>query len=707
MKLKDMLLGVLARAAGAIDLIIKKPIEFLGNLVNAVKTGVMNFGANIVDHLKAGLKAWLLGNLASAGIEIPETFDAKGILKMVLSILGLTWASVRARILRFIPEPVLAKLESTLEVVRILVTEGVPGLWKWVVEKLGDLKELVMGQIKDFVIEKIVKAGITWIISLLNPAAAFIKACKAIYDIVMFFVDKAAQIKEFVDSVLDSIESIAKGGVGAVAGMIEKTLAKALPMVLGFLASLLGLGGISEKIKSILDKIQAPVGKVVDTVVGTVVKAGKKLWGKLRGKKKEEDPAAKQKRLEAGMLAAMKAVGKFRGRPAGELVLKPLLLAVKLRYRMTDLHPVVTGKQWAIYGKVNPEETRPAEIKVLDKAAVEALRRVHDKVRKIVNDDVSKAWKNNTIKKRLAADPALSQTVGSTKSRLERAMDKSGKTEKSYQDLLAERPTTVDPDKMLAMYEGHLPYAEQLREQLADLQKGDDQLTKEAESVRKQIKTQRDRATKVLAEAAVQAVLALPSYAGLKTDLDAKLAAVTALIAADNGGTKALSELRSDLVQVDQLRQAADRAQKLTKIDDSIKKPIKEIDDICRNTTKEGREDAGVGEGNSEDAAIQEVATGVRVKGKMHGPKCRTEGVGLTGAIGKLKDLRTQTTEAMVLAKIDDAVQKATKRKTGLDLGKTAWEARARTHPTFWSADTGESLSPKDPGWGKDDKPWK
>ncbi|WP_238598402.1 phage tail protein [Saccharothrix sp. ALI-22-I] len=276
-KLKDMLLGVLARAANAVELIIKDPIGFLGNLVNAVKTGVMNFGSRIAEHLKQGLKAWLLGNLASAGIEIPETFDVKGILRMVMSILGLTWASVRARITRFIPEPVMAKLEQTLDVVKILVSEGLPGLWKWVVEKLGDLKELVMGQIKEFVIEKIVKAGITWIISMLNPAAAFIKACKAIYDVVMFFVDKAAQIKEFVDSVLDSIESIARGGVGAVAGLIENTLAKALPMVLGFLASLLGLGGISEKIKSILEKIQAPVGRVVDTVVGTVVKAGKKL----------------------------------------------------------------------------------------------------------------------------------------------------------------------------------------------------------------------------------------------------------------------------------------------------------------------------------------------------------------------------------------------------------------------------------------------
>ncbi|WP_372665159.1 phage tail protein [Amycolatopsis kentuckyensis] len=283
LSLKNMLLGVLSRAANAVELIIRKPIEFLGNLVNAVKTGVMNFGANIVQHLKDGLKGWLLGNLASAGIEIPEALDAKGILKMVLSILGLTWASVRARILRFIPEPVLAKLEQTLDVVKILITEGVPGLWRWVVEKLGDLKELVLGQIKEFVIEKIVKAGITWIISLLNPAAAFIKACKAIYDIVMFFVEKAAQIKEFVDSVLDSVESIARGGAGAVAGLIERTLAKALPMVLGFLASLLGLGGISEKIKSVLEKVQAPVGKVIDSVVGTVVKAGKKVWSKLKG----------------------------------------------------------------------------------------------------------------------------------------------------------------------------------------------------------------------------------------------------------------------------------------------------------------------------------------------------------------------------------------------------------------------------------------
>jgi hypothetical protein len=341
MQLKDMLLGVLARAANAVDLIVKDPIAFLGNLVNAVKTGVMNFGHNIVDHLKAGLKAWLLGNLASAGIEIPETFDLRGILKLVLSLLGLTWANVRSRILKFIPEPVLKALEGTVAVVGILVTEGLPGLWKWVLEKVGDLKELVLGQIKSFVIEKIVMAGITWIISLLNPAAAFIKACKAIYDIVMFFVEKAAQIKEFVDTVLDSIVSIAGGGVGAVAGMIEKALAKALPLVLGMLASLLGLGGVSEKIKGILTKIQAPVNKVIDSVVGTVVKAGKSLFKKMFGKKDKRSPAERKAALDAAMTDGQAAL---KDKHLDEAGIRAKLATIKSTRKVKKLDLVVDQK---------------------------------------------------------------------------------------------------------------------------------------------------------------------------------------------------------------------------------------------------------------------------------------------------------------------------------------------------------------------------
>ena len=340
LKLKTMLTGVLARAAGAIEQIIKDPIRFLGNLVNAVKTGVMNFGSNILTHLKKGLQSWLFGALAEAGVAIPDKFDLKGIVTLVLSLLGLTWASIRARLAKVLPEWVLKALETAVEVVKILTTEGVGGLWKWIVQKLSDLKEQVFSQIKDFVITKIITAGITWLISLLNPAAAFIKACKMIYDAVMWFVENAQRMKEFVDSVLDSVESVASGGVGKVAALIEATLGRAVPMVISGLASLLGLGGIADKIKKILETVQKPVGKVVDGIISGVIKYGKKLLKKLKRKKKDEDPAAQEKRYDKGLKAGKAVVDRLPGKTLKETVAKPLLAGIKLAYRMPKLELV-------------------------------------------------------------------------------------------------------------------------------------------------------------------------------------------------------------------------------------------------------------------------------------------------------------------------------------------------------------------------------
>lgn len=277
LQLKDMLLGVLSRAAGAIGKIIKDPIGFLGKLIRAVKGGVQNFAANIAGHLKKGLQAWLFGSLASAGVEVPDTLDLKGVIKLVLSVLGLTWSRIRSRIVARIGEKAMAAVEKGVDVFQTLVSQGVGGLWTFLVDKLSGLKDTVMDAIHDFVSVKVIKAGVVWLISALNPAAAFIKACKMIYDVVMFFVQKGSQIKEFVDSVLDSIESIVGGGVGAVAKHIENTLAKILPLLIGFLASLLGLGGISGKIQEILKKVQKPVEKAVDFVINGALKLARPI----------------------------------------------------------------------------------------------------------------------------------------------------------------------------------------------------------------------------------------------------------------------------------------------------------------------------------------------------------------------------------------------------------------------------------------------
>jgi hypothetical protein len=278
-------------------------------------------------------------------------------------------------------------VEKGFGIVKTIMTAGISGLWQMLLEKIGDIKEMVMTQIKQMVSIEIIKAGIVWLISMLNPASAFVKACKMIYDVVMFFVEKAEQIKAFVDSILDSVESIAAGGVGAVAGYIEKTLGRMVPVIIGFMASLLGLGGISGKIRAILEKIQEPINKAIDWVVGKAVafgkKAlalGKKLLSKAKnlGKKaiggikkklgiKEKTPeqilAAKKKRAQAGaemaarMLNALpKAVTRL------EFAIRGVLIIAKLRHRLTDIHAAVEGDHWVVHTVVNPPGLAPSTL---------------------------------------------------------------------------------------------------------------------------------------------------------------------------------------------------------------------------------------------------------------------------------------------------------------------------------------------------------
>ena len=207
-ELVSMLKNVLARAAGVVGEIIKNPIGFLGNLIAGVKGGILKFKDNILDHLRKGLMSWLFGALAEGGIELPDTFDVKGIIKLLASIFGLTWANIRNRLVKQIGEKAMAAAEKGVEIFQTIASQGIAGLWQMLVDKLGDIKEMILEQVKDFVITKIITAGITWLIGLLNPAAAFIKACKLIYDVVMFFVNNASRILKFVNTVIDSVADI-------------------------------------------------------------------------------------------------------------------------------------------------------------------------------------------------------------------------------------------------------------------------------------------------------------------------------------------------------------------------------------------------------------------------------------------------------------------------------------------------------------------
>ena len=298
-ELKNMLLSVLNRAADAIKNIIADPIGFLSNLISAVKQGLQNFLSNIGDHLKKGLIGWLTGTMANAGIQIPETFDLKGIFSLVMQVAGVGFEQIIGKLsaklgvdLNAFIDPVmqvidiyqegglagLAKfglgkligeenvqaLMEVVEIVKMVLSGNFGALWERIKEYLSDLKEMVMGKIMEFVTNEVVKQGIMWVMSLFNPAGAFIKACKMIYDVVMFFVNNGKQIMALVNSVIDSVSAIASGNLGAASAAIEQALANSIPAAIGFLSSLLGLGNIPAKIREIIQSVRGFIDSAID-----------------------------------------------------------------------------------------------------------------------------------------------------------------------------------------------------------------------------------------------------------------------------------------------------------------------------------------------------------------------------------------------------------------------------------------------------------
>ncbi|MEU1302533.1 phage tail protein [Streptomyces shenzhenensis] len=305
-ELKDLLMGVLAKAASAITKIIKDPIGFLGNLVRSVGAGLQQFVSNIATHLQSGLVSWLLGTSVKAGIEIPARFDLKGIIQIIASLLGLTWANIRARITRKgVPDQAMTEVEQSVPVAKALATEGPAGATKEIQAEVGDVKSTILEEVKSYLIPTVIVAGITWILSLLNPASAFIRAVKAIIDIVTFIVTQGAQIVEFVNAVLDAVIAIANGGSAGVPKTIETALAASIPLLIGLLASLLGIGGLANKIRQAFQKVSRPVNRAIDRIAARIAQAGRRIWSRIKqtgrrpgDEKRRHQPRETEKRSE-------------------------------------------------------------------------------------------------------------------------------------------------------------------------------------------------------------------------------------------------------------------------------------------------------------------------------------------------------------------------------------------------------------------------
>lgn len=369
-EIKNTLTNLLSGVIEAIQAIITDPIGFFRNLIAGVSQGFTNFGANIWTHLKTGFFGWLTGAMKGISLTMPEdVFSLKGVFSITTQVLGLTWNGIRAIGARVIGEPVMKVLETGFEMVQIVRKEGVAGLWEHLKDQFADLKETVMDAIMDIIQNQVIQAGIKWVMGLLTPVGAFIKAAMAIIDVVKFFIQRAAQIMELVKAFTDSIKAIASGNVGAVAKAIENALGKSVPVLIGFLASLLGIGGLADKVVGVIRKIRQRIENAIVKFWTFIKGKASKLLSKVgigkSGKKKDkkekktEDQrtiAEKEKDLRDGLNAAKEYAEKTQD---AEKIRKKLP-QIKEQYEMKSLKMVVdrqneNEKTIHFEGEVNPK----------------------------------------------------------------------------------------------------------------------------------------------------------------------------------------------------------------------------------------------------------------------------------------------------------------------------------------------------------------
>jgi hypothetical protein len=303
----------LKKAVGAFRSILKNPIGFVGNLVSAAKLGFTNFADRIGTHLKAGLIDWLTGSLE--GVYIPKALSLLELGKFALSVLEITWAQIRGKIIKVLGssgEKIMQGLEVGFDIVVALVKGGAAAAWELIKEKLSDLKDTVVGGIISFVTDTIVKKAVPKLISMFIPGAGFISAIISIYDTIMVFVEKISKIIQVVTAFIDSIITIAAGNITAAANRVESILGGLLSLTISFLAGFLGLGKVTDKIKEVIHKVRGTVDKAIDAAIMWVVAKAKALFGKLFRKDADKEDPEEQKKVDAGLAAIEQKVKAFQ-----------------------------------------------------------------------------------------------------------------------------------------------------------------------------------------------------------------------------------------------------------------------------------------------------------------------------------------------------------------------------------------------------------
>ncbi|AZI43659.1 hypothetical protein EHF33_13620 [Deinococcus psychrotolerans] len=182
---------------------------------------------------------------------------------------------------------------------------------------------------------------------------------------VQFVIERGAQIASVIMDAFNSVGAIAAGNISGAAGLVERSLAGAIPLALSFVAKLVGIGNLGGKIKNIITKVRGRLDGLVDKMVGKVkgllAKLGVGKDGKAEANNSENDVRSlsqKSKDVDSAIAEADLLMKRPNASPKS---VKSSLVGIKIKYKLNILNLVKESDgEYHIFGKINPENIGPS-----------------------------------------------------------------------------------------------------------------------------------------------------------------------------------------------------------------------------------------------------------------------------------------------------------------------------------------------------------
>jgi hypothetical protein len=120
---------------------------------------------------------------------------------------------------------------------------------------------------------------------MLDPTGimAVVNSAIALYSAIQSFIKYLRQMLEIVNSFVEGVVDIASGNITTAANYLERTLARAVPIVIGFLANQVGLSGIGRRVGEMIGRAQEMVDQALTWLVNKAVDTGMALLDRVMG----------------------------------------------------------------------------------------------------------------------------------------------------------------------------------------------------------------------------------------------------------------------------------------------------------------------------------------------------------------------------------------------------------------------------------------